>query len=625
MVSKVFLKCVFLFLLMNVFTFINAQCVSSISTFPYLESFETTNGGWTASGPNTDWAWGAPTKAIINKAASGNNCWITGGLNKSSYNNQKATLQSPCFDFTALVNPSLNFNVFWETEKGYDGVCLQYSTDNGITWLSLGSINDVSVCSSNNWFNTSFVTSLGINGWSGNTKFGCGSGGGSGKWVMAKHSLKALAGQPKVIFRFFFGSGSVCNEFDGFAFDDFSISDNALIYTPAFSYSCAPNKSVSFNSTDAPCLSTYLWDFGDINSLNNSSKLQNPSHDFSDTGKFIVTLTVTNPNSIPNSITVARNIQIANASIVVLSPIKCYGDSSGSLQVVIKGAVDNFTYLWNNNPSLNTALITKLPTNTYSVNITGLTSCVVANSIQLTQPNQFSLISNIQSPKCIIKGNILITPQGGIPPYQFQWIPNVSLNNEAKGLIDGSYKVIVTDANTCKDSGSFSLVSLPNPISINLGNDTIICPGEFLELNPGSFASYKWKDGSNKAKYEVKKTGTYWVKVKDNNGCEAIDSIHVDVKCDAIYFPTAFSPNNGDAINNTFGPAPLSALSGISQFHLMVYNRFGQVVFESTNPYNKWNGALNGLFTNGVYIWKANYTIANRKTLAQSGTLLLFR
>jgi gliding motility-associated-like protein len=115
------------------------------------------------------------------------------------------------------------------------------------------------------------------------------------------------------------------------------------------------------------------------------------------------------------------------------------------------------------------------------------------------------------------------------------------------------------------------------------------------------------------------------VKVKDNNGCEAIDSIHVVVKCDAIYFPTAFSPNNGDDINNTFGPAPLSALSGISQFHLMVYNRFGQVVFESKNPYNKWNGAVNGLFTNGVYIWKANYTIANRKTLAQSGTLLLFR
>ncbi|HSN62417.1 MAG TPA: hypothetical protein VLR49_15885, partial [Ferruginibacter sp.] len=60
--------------------------MGTIAVFPYNEGFEATDGNWIAGGTSSDWAWGTPTKAVINAAGSGSRCWIIGGLTNSSYN-----------------------------------------------------------------------------------------------------------------------------------------------------------------------------------------------------------------------------------------------------------------------------------------------------------------------------------------------------------------------------------------------------------------------------------------------------------------------------------------------------------------------------------------------------------
>lgn len=81
---------------------VKVQCTSFISSFPYSEGFETSDGGWLAGGAASDWAWGAPTKpVVINAADSGNKCRVTATLTQGLYNNnENSTLTSPCFDFT---------------------------------------------------------------------------------------------------------------------------------------------------------------------------------------------------------------------------------------------------------------------------------------------------------------------------------------------------------------------------------------------------------------------------------------------------------------------------------------------------------------------------------------------
>ena len=278
-----------------------AQCNSTINSFPYFENFETGQGNWTTGGTNSDWAYGTPAKNIITAAASGTKCWITGGLTGNNYSNAaNAWLMSPCYNFSTLTNPQIAFSVFWETERRFDGASFQYSTDGGTNWQTLGSTNSNSSCLGVNWFNFSPINTLGIAGWSGTilpTSGSCQGTGGSDGWVTAKHILQGLGGQSSVRFRFIFGAGTTCNNFNGFAVDDIAISE-APPNSSNFIYTCNAANTVAFTSTSSVCASNFIWNFGDIASPSNISNAENPTHVFSAPGSYNVSLTVTFPGNI---------------------------------------------------------------------------------------------------------------------------------------------------------------------------------------------------------------------------------------------------------------------------------------------------------------------------------------
>ncbi len=71
---------------------LHAQCIPVTPTNFYYEGFENNNGNWVPGGASSDWAWGAPSKPVINKAASGLKCWITAGLTNPGYNNNENSL-----------------------------------------------------------------------------------------------------------------------------------------------------------------------------------------------------------------------------------------------------------------------------------------------------------------------------------------------------------------------------------------------------------------------------------------------------------------------------------------------------------------------------------------------------
>jgi hypothetical protein len=118
-----------------------AQCTNPILSFPYYEGFENNNGNWTRN-TTTHWEWGAivpGTKTVITAAATGQKCWVVGGLSGANYNSGSSYLQSPCFDFSVLTNPEISVNIIWETEKTFDGAHLEYTIDEGLSWNLLGS------------------------------------------------------------------------------------------------------------------------------------------------------------------------------------------------------------------------------------------------------------------------------------------------------------------------------------------------------------------------------------------------------------------------------------------------------------------------------------------------------
>ena len=75
-----------------------------------------------------------------------------------------------------------------------------------------------------------------------------------------------------------------------------------------------------------------------------------------------------------------------------------------------------------------------------------------------------------------------------------------------------------------------------------------------------------------------------------------------------LYFvPNTFTPD-GDSFNEGFRPVFVSGLD-VYDFHLMIFNSWGELVFESYNAAYGWQGAYgsDGLVQDGVYIWKMEF------------------
>lgn len=600
------------------------QCNTTITSFPYVQNFEQNEGGWTTGGNASSWAYGTPNKNIINSAASGTKCFITGGLTNASYNNaENSWLMSPCFNFSNLTNPQISFNIFWETERRFDGASFQYSTDGGNSWQILGSANSNSSCLGENWFNFNPITALGISGWSGTilpNSGNCLGTGGSDGWTTAKHTLSMLAGQANVRFRFLFGAGTACNNYNGFAVDDIVITD-VTNNTADFIYTCSPNKQVQFNAVVSGCVSSYAWNFGDVNAPSNTSNAQNPQHTFSAPGTYTITLTVTVTGG--GTVTKTKDISIIDINIGVVNTIKCFGNAGGSLIANVTGGSGSYSYLWNTNPPQNTAIANNLIAGNYTVTVSGNNVCATTAAYQLNQPAV--LTGTVQTTNELCKQNngaATISVNGGTTPYTYLWSNNATTPTIAN-VKANSYTITATDANGCKLTLPAIVKDSMNILSVNLGNDTTICKGETLTLKPGTFNSYLWQDLSVKDSFKVVQTGVYYVTVTDKDGCKASDTIKVNVDCSDIYFPTAFTPNN-DGLNDFFGA--IGNVSAVTQFSLIVYGRWGQIIFKTNNPKEKWDGKFKGEFADmGVYIWVANYSINNQPPKTQKNTVTLLR
>lgn len=180
-----------------------------VSSFPYLQNFETSNGSWYTGGTASTWEYGTPLSPKINRAASGSKAWktrIAGYYNDNEY----SYLYSPCFDLTGMTNPTLSFSIALDIEDCGAVLCdaawMEYSSD-GLTWTKLGSFGQ-----GTNWYNKNYA---GNHVWSRQNYT---------NWHVATTALPTT-NNSRLRVRFVFNSDSGVN-MDGIAVDDIHIYDN---------------------------------------------------------------------------------------------------------------------------------------------------------------------------------------------------------------------------------------------------------------------------------------------------------------------------------------------------------------------------------------------------------------
>lgn len=212
------------------------------------------------------------------------------------------------------------------------------------------------------------------------------------------------------------------------------------------------------------------------------------------------------------------------------------------------------------------------------------------------------------SPAICQDSSIMLTASGG---SDYKWIPPMSLDTARGPVVIASpsqtkdYSIVGISSSGCLDTISFTLTVKPTP-KLDLGDDLYLfsCEPVILDAGGGTGSeSYEWQDGSQFRHFKVNENGTYWVRVF-NDGCAVVDTISIELCQGYLYLPTAFSPN-GDGINDVFKPAT-SDLS--VRFKMYIYDRHGQLVFETDNVDEGWDGTKEGLICpTDVYIWLIRY------------------
>ena len=229
----------------------------------------------------------------------------------------------------------------------------------------------------------------------------------------------------------------------------------------------------------------------------------------------------------------------------------------------------------------------------------------------------------------------------------FGWFKNnivlAGLTTPAISQTDAAtYKVEISKA-TCKATSQLTIIKAPLPVG-KLPNIKIICNDpenkdpntNQVDLDPGSFTKYNWFKNElviNYAQrvYTATSQGKYRVDITNSFGCVASDATQVRNECvPKIDVPNAFRPSSTISENKEF--YIYSFFITDSNFQVFLYNRWGELVFTSSDRYFKWNGGYNNSLSQplpgGSYAYVIKYVSAfhpERGTQEQRGGVVLLR
>jgi len=379
----------------------------------------------------------------------------------------------------------------------------------------------------------------------------------------------------------------------------------------------------AFSNIDTPSTApyTYIWTTGSINtSINNiCAGFYTLTVTDADECKRISNVIVGQPDSI--------NLIINSQGII------CNGDSASVFADVLSGGTPDYSYLWNTGDVTQT--VTGLYEGSYMVIVTDAHNCKDTSYINLINPPVINYDTATVIATCDIACNGIGTVfvDGGIPPYTYLW-DNGIIDSTTNNLCVGNHNITVTDANACSHIVDVNIGYNPDGLGVTAWADEyIIYNDESTNLHTVDGVTYLWTpsislDNENIQNPEAspETTTIYEVLVTDENGCYNRDTVKItvmDVICGEpyIYVPNAFTPN-GDGNNDilyAYGDV-------IDELYFAVYDRWGEVMFETTDITKGWDGTYKGkLLDPAVFVYYIKAICRDKETFIKKGNVTLIR
>jgi gliding motility-associated-like protein len=226
---------------------------------------------------------------------------------------------------------------------------------------------------------------------------------------------------------------------------------------------------------------------------------------------------------------------------------------------------------------------------------------------------------------CYNATSITIENEYNLTEASYLWQPSGATTPELVVTDPGIY-VVQVETGLCSDSRS---IEIGLGVEESTSFEIEICEGvgEIITVAV-NHQEFFWENGLTGNSIVVTRGGTYNYMYIDNGGCEQTGEYIVDglEPEPAVFIPNTFTPN-GDGINDIF-KISLSD-SELDDYLFSVYNRWGDLIFETTDPTQGWNGAANGsdyFVPPGLYPYYVKYSgICQSETLEEKGFVTLIR
>lgn len=267
------------------------------------------------------------------------------------------------------------------------------------------------------------------------------------------------------------------------------------------------------------------------------------------------------------------------------------------------------SYVWSTAATSNSITVNPTSSQTYSVVGTDANGCTNSTTFSVTV---------VAPPTAGVSGNntscagspVTLTATGG---GTYAWSSGGTTATEVVTPSSTTTYTVVVSNGTCTDTATITVNVSSGPV-VNAGTDTTINFGGSADLSANGGGTYSWTptndlDNPSSATPVATPTvtTTYTVMVTDTNGCVSYDTVTVTVifDCGEIFVPNIFSPN-GDAHNDEL---QVYGTLCVDDFHWAVYDRWGELVFETTDPAQKWDGTYKGkMLDPAVFVYRLNYT-----------------
>lgn len=380
---------------------------------------------------------------------------------------------------------------------------------------------------------------------------------------------------------------------------------------------------------DATGLTSYQWNNA---SMLNDPAIANPFATLSDTTEFIVS--GVNSFGCRAADTIVINTFPLPDFQVITDTAIC---RSSSVQLWASGGQ---TYSWHpaqslNNANIATPIATPVAATSYNVEIEDNFGCRFEDSVLVNiRPDP---VFAATGPSRICEGDSLQLSASGGDIYL--WSPGIAMDDAATATpyvwpsTYTEYSVSIIDT-ICYQSTLLVVPVAVSPIPnvrASRSND-IDCTVNQSMLSASGAVQYSWTPAStlnnpNSASPIAmpRVTTTYLLEGRSIDGCIGKDSVIVKVEKvneGDYWMPAAFTPNN-DGLNDCFG---IKYWGIVEAIEFSIFNRWGELVFYTTDPSDCWDGRYKGVMQNsGVFVYMIRARTACSENVMRKGTVTLVR